>query len=76
MGKLALYGTGAVLMGWPLIDFGNRVFNGSPVKEAAETSIYNAYGYSSNGNLESGKLRTGIIRTGLGAGAIMVARKL
>lgn len=78
LGKVALYATGGVLIGAPLIRFGTRIWKGEDVMYAADHSLYDSYGIAGLGSLpmDKTKLRGGIIATGLGALAIMAARKI
>lgn len=77
LGKLALYGTGGVLIGAPVIRFGSNLWNGMGIKQAADMATYDSYGVSTeSGGVNQAKLRNGAITTGLGAAFIWLGRKV
>ena len=77
LGKVALYATGGVLIGLPVVRAAHHLYDGQSVYDSTTNSIYESYGYIvDTGTLDKTKLRTGIMATGLGALAIFAARKI
>jgi hypothetical protein len=76
-GKVALYGTGAVLIGLPLVTTGNALYRGETMMSALDKGVYDASGYSMNGHhIDQTKVREVVFRDVVGALAIYAARKI
>ena len=77
LAKITLYGTGGILLGWPLIRVGKDLYNGKSVDDALAMGCWDAAGYDPrNGNFSKPVLKINLIRDGIGVVAILAAKKI
>ena len=78
MGKVGLYATGGLLIGYPVFKFGTELWHGNTVERSADLALNSGFGICDFGGapIDNTKLRNGAIRTGIGALAIYAAKKI
>lgn len=77
LAKVTLYGTGGILLGWPLIKTGKSLYEGKAVDWSLNDGVFAASGYSPMTNTwTKGETRNAIIRDVVGGIAIYAGRKV